>query len=192
MARGNSTRRNLSPEEISELLKGNPAALQKQAQKGGNAPKSAPAPAPTAQNPSGPPPKAPYPNPSANPVNPTPTSQQPPNPTQPTPTPTPATNPAASPATNPAATPAQPPPLPKEKAPAPWWAQKNNGLLRKMLFGGGRGGNIEQAAIDYGAQAEMQELINKARKRMGLKPGQPLPLPQGASVPAGVSITGGK
>lgn len=184
MARGNSTRRNLSPEEISELLKGNPAALQKQAQKGGNV-QPAPVPAPTAQNPSGPPPKAPYPNPSANPVNPTPTSQQPPSPTKPTPTPTPATNPAANPA--------QPPPLPKkEKTPAPWWAQKNNGLLRKMLFGGGRGGNIEQAAIDYGAQAEMQELINKARKRMGLKPGQPLPLPQGASVPSGVSITGGK
>ena len=180
MARGNSTRRNLSPEEISELLKGNPAALQKQAQKGGNAPKPAPAPAPTA------------PNPSANPANPTPTSQQPPSPTQPTPTPTPATSPAASPAANPAANPAQPPPLPKQKAPTPWWAQKNNGLLRKMLFGGGRGGNIEQAAIDYGAQAEMQELINKARKRMGLKPGQPLPLPQGASVPSGVSITGGK
>jgi hypothetical protein len=190
VARGNSTRRNLPPEEISELLKGNPAALQKQAQKGGNAPKPTPAPVPTAQNPSGLPPKAPYPKPSANPVNPTPTSQQPPNPTQPTPTPTPATNPTASPAKNPAANPAQPPPLPKKET--PWWAQKNNGVLRNMLFGSHGRGNIEEAAIDYGAQAEMQELINKARKRMGLKPGQPLPLPQGASVPSGVSITGGK
>lgn len=36
MARGNSTRRNLAPEDISNLIRGNKDALQSQASKGGN------------------------------------------------------------------------------------------------------------------------------------------------------------
>lgn len=151
MARGNSTRRNIAASEISELIRGNPAALQKQAQKGGNAP--------GAQSPATPQPAA--------------------------------TNPA-TPAKKPSA--AEPPPIPKgAEAGKPWWEQQNNGSLVRAIMGSGHGvGNIEEAAIDYGAQQEMQELINKTRKRLGLKPGQALPLPQGASVPSGVSVTGGK
>ena len=37
MARGNSTRRNLAPEDISKLIRGDKTALQGQASKGGNA-----------------------------------------------------------------------------------------------------------------------------------------------------------
>ncbi len=60
------------------------------------------------------------------------------------------------------------------------------------MGGRGRGGNIFEAATDFGASQEMQELINKTRKKLGLRRGQALPLPQGASIPPGVSITGGK
>lgn len=133
MARGNSTRRNLSPEQISQLLAGNQAALQQQAAKGGNVKPSTPA--------------------------------QPPE---------------------------LPPPLPKKKEAAekPWWDKENNGILKKMLFGGHGKGDINEMSTDYGAQEELQTLINQKRKALGLKPGQPLPLPQTATVPAGISITG--
>lgn len=59
MARGNSTRRNLAPEDISKLIRGDKTALQANAAKGGNAPAAQPnpsapaatAPTPVPQNP---------------------------------------------------------------------------------------------------------------------------------------------
>ena len=64
MARGNSTRRNLAPEDISKLIRGDKTALQGQAAKGGNAPATAPTPAPAAQ-------PTPAPAPAQNPAVPT-------------------------------------------------------------------------------------------------------------------------
>jgi len=52
MARGNSTRRNLAPEDISKLIRGDKTALQANAAKGGNAPAAQPNPtAPAATTP---------------------------------------------------------------------------------------------------------------------------------------------
>lgn len=132
MARGNSTRRNLAPEDISKLIRGDKEALDKQAATGGNKPKAE---APKTEEQKG--------------------KEE-----------------------------------GKKEGENPWWDKENNGILKRMLFGRGRSGMINEAVGEVGGTEELQQLIAKKRGQLGLKPGQPLPLPPTAVVPPGVSISG--